>query len=64
MLKLPLYARLGIQHAWIVDPTQRFIQVYSNVNGLWSIIGGYCDEEDLRVEPFDAVPLELALLWI
>ena len=62
--KLPRYATNGVKHAWIIDPPQKSLEVYRNENGRWSIIATHAGEEVVRAEPFEAVPLELALLWI
>jgi Uma2 family endonuclease len=62
--KLPRYAASGVKHAWIIDPPQKSLEVYRNENERWSIIAVHAGEEAVRAEPFEAVPLELALLWI
>jgi Uma2 family endonuclease len=62
--KLPRYARNGVKHAWIIDPPAKSLEVYRSENGRWSIIAVHAGEEVVSVEPFEAVPLELALLWI
>ena len=61
--KLPLYAREGVQHAWLVDPLQRSLEVYRNESGRWTLISGHADQEKIRAEPFDAVEVDLGALW-
>ena len=61
--KLPVYARHGVQHVWILDPPARTLEVLRLEGGRWTISGSYADLETVRAEPFDAIDLELALLW-
>jgi Uma2 family endonuclease len=63
MLKLPSYARAGVAYAWLVDPLQRFIDAFRLVDGQWALLGTYGDEV-ARIEPFDAVEIPLATLWM
>jgi Uma2 family endonuclease len=62
--KLPLYAANDVRHAWLVDPIQRSLEVYRNQDRRWVLTATHADQEEVRVEPFEAVALELAALWI
>lgn len=62
--KLPLYAREEIPHAWIVDPIFRTIEVFRLVDGRWSLLGIYGGDDVVRLEPFDAIEIPLATLWM
>lgn len=62
--KLPLYAELGVAHAWLVDPLQRTLEIFRLVDGRWSIVGGYETSGEIRAEPFDAIGFELSDLWV
>ncbi|WP_437908020.1 Uma2 family endonuclease [Sorangium sp. So ce327] len=62
--KMPIYAREGVRHAWLVDPIQRTLEVY--VLGADRRFGPavvHRDAARVRVEPFDAVELDLSVLW-
>ncbi|HEU4617212.1 MAG TPA: Uma2 family endonuclease [Gammaproteobacteria bacterium] len=61
--KLGVYAREGVPHAWIVEPLARTIEVLRLENGRWSIIATSAGTGVVRLEPFDAVELDLTLLW-
>lgn len=63
MKKLPLYARQGVRHAWIVDPLERTLEVMRLEDGRWSILGSYTDDAVVRVEPFEVIELSLALVF-
>ncbi len=63
-LKLPIYATEGVRHVWLVNPIERSIEVF-RLDGegyrLATVVGG---ETNARIEPFDAVELELSALWL
>ncbi|HVY47067.1 MAG TPA: Uma2 family endonuclease [Minicystis sp.] len=61
--KLPIYARERVGHAWLVDPLDRTLEVLRLENGRWSILAVHRDDERVRAEPFDAIELELGILW-
>lgn len=62
-IKLPIYAREGVGHAWLVNPTLRTLEVLRLERGRWLNLGTYRDNDAVRAEPFDAIVLELASLW-
>ena len=61
--KLPMYARDGVSHAWLVDPLLHMLEVLRLVEGRWSIVSTHVDDEKVRAEPFDAIELDLSILW-
>jgi len=61
--KLPLYARAEVSHVWLVDPLQRTLEVLRRHGPQWLIVGTWADDERVRAEPFDAIELELGILW-
>jgi Uma2 family endonuclease len=61
--KLPIYARQGVSHAWLVDPILRTLEVLRLESGRWSILATYHDDARVRAEPFDAFELDLSILW-
>lgn len=63
MEKMPAYARHGVRHIWLLDPLARTLEAFALESGRWVLIGGHHGNARVRVEPFDAVELELAALW-
>jgi Uma2 family endonuclease len=61
--KLPLYARYGVAHAWLVDPLERTLEVFELREGFWVLLGTLQDEDPVAMPPFDAVTFSLAELW-
>ena len=64
MKKLPLYARQGVPHVWLADPRERTVVVYRLDGERYTLLGTWGNEdEDVRLEPFDAVPIPPSALW-
>jgi Uma2 family endonuclease len=61
--KLPIYARDGVQHAWLVDPSAKTLEVLRLVGPSWLLVATWTGDRSVRAEPFDAIELELGALW-
>ncbi|MSP25086.1 MAG: Uma2 family endonuclease [Myxococcales bacterium] len=61
--KLPIYARELVSHVWLVDPIQRTLEALRREGSRWLILAVYRGDEKVRAEPFDAIELELGILW-
>ena len=60
--KMPIYAREEARHLWLVDPIVRTLEAFRLEGARW-MLGAWRDDARVRVEPFDAIELELANLW-
>ncbi len=58
-----IYRREGVRHAWLIDPVEHTLEVYRLEAGRRVLLDTYDEDAVVRAEPFDAVELELALLW-
>ncbi|MDD2722940.1 MAG: Uma2 family endonuclease [Methylovulum sp.] len=63
VVKLPIYARYGVQHVWIVDPLAQTLEAFELQQGRWTLIATLKDDDPVAVPPFDAVVFSLADLW-
>ena len=63
-ITLPIYARFGVAHAWLLDPRARSLEAYAQEGGAWREIARHGGGERVRVPPFDAVEIDLADLWM
>jgi len=63
-LKLPLYAASGVGHVWLVDPAERFIEVYETRAGKPTRIITAGENERVSLPPFAELPIDLARLWL
>jgi Uma2 family endonuclease len=61
--KLPVYARQGVAHAWLLDPLRQTLEVLALGSGTWSPVRTLEGRGKVRAEPFDAIELELGGLW-
>jgi Uma2 family endonuclease len=62
--KMPVYAREGVRHAWLVDPIARTLEVFTlGQDGHWGPATVHRDAARVRAVPFDAIELDLSVLW-
>lgn len=61
--KMPVYAREGVPWIWIVDPDAETLEVFRLQTGSWVLASSHVGDEEVRAEPFAAVPLALGALW-
>lgn len=61
--KLPIYAHQGVRHVWLIDPATKTLEVLRLETGRYTILATHADEPAVRAEPFDAIELELPLLF-
>lgn len=62
-MKMTVYAREGVNYAWLVNPLERLLEAYELGNKLWVRIAVHVHSECVRVRPFEEVELNLASLW-
>lgn len=62
-VKMPMYFRQGVGHAWLVDADTRTLQVYRRVSDGWLLALAAGSDDLVHAEPFDAIELDLATLW-
>ena len=60
--KMPIYARVGVRYAWIIDPILQVLELRTLQKGQWQIrdIGG---EEPARIPPFEDIEIDLTRVW-
>lgn len=61
--KLPKYAQEGVRHAWLVDPIVRTLEVLRLEGQNYVIVASHADAARVRAEPFEAIELDLSVLW-
>ena len=62
-VKMPIYARFGVPHAWLVDPLAHTLEAYALEAGAWVEIGRFAGAAAVAVAPFAAVTINLEDLW-
>jgi Uma2 family endonuclease len=61
--KLAAYARNRVSHVWFVDALAQTLEVLRLDGDTYRIVLSAAGAERIRAEPFDAIELDLAILW-
>lgn len=61
--KLPIYAKAGIGHAWLLDPEAESFEVFRRAGEGWAVAGAWSADARLRAEPFESIEIDLGKLW-
>ena len=61
--KRPVYAREGIPHLWLVEPTDRTLEAFELQEGQWVLIASVEDDDPVSIRPFDAITFGPGDLW-
>ena len=61
--KMPHYARAGVRHLWLVDPTPKTLEIFRSDEEGWRLLGTFTGDAKVRAEPFDAIELDLSVFW-
>jgi Uma2 family endonuclease len=61
--KLPIYVREKVEHVWLVDPLARTLEVLERSGTKWTLLDVHHDDVRVRIRPFDAIEIDLAVLW-
>jgi Uma2 family endonuclease len=61
--KMHHYLRAGVRHVWLLDPATKTLEVYRLDGETWRLALGAAGDTKVRAEPFDAVELDMAVIW-
>ncbi|MFL5352835.1 Uma2 family endonuclease [Archangium sp.] len=61
--KMRIYAREGVRYVWQMDPLASSLDIFRLEGKNWLLVDSFVGDESVRAEPFDAIELELALVW-
>jgi Uma2 family endonuclease len=61
--KMDLYRTAGVRHVWLVGWIARTLEVYRAEASGWLRVATFTGDSRVRAEPFDAIELDLSLLW-
>ena len=62
--KRRICAEEAVSHLWLVDPDLETLEVFRREGSFWVFVLSAGGDEVVRAEPFDAVEIALASLWI
>ena len=60
---LARYLSGKVKHVWLIDPVVRSLEVFRLEDDRWTLAAAHGEHDKVRAEPFDAIELDLALLW-
>jgi Uma2 family endonuclease len=63
VLSLDVYARERVPWVWFVDPEAKLLEVFEWVGGTYQRRAAHTASAVVRVPPFEAIELELGVLW-
>ena len=63
VLKVPLYARHGVKHLWIVDALAQTLEVFRLEHAHWVLLSVHAGAEVIRAEPFEQIEIRLGRWW-
>jgi Uma2 family endonuclease len=61
--KLPIYARQGVSHAWLLDPLAQTLEVLERQGQQWLLLSTHRDQVMICAAPFEALEWDLGTLW-
>ena len=61
--KMRIYARGGVEFAWLIDPKLRSVETFRREADGWTTAGEYQENERMRAAPFEVVEIDLSILW-
>jgi Uma2 family endonuclease len=61
--KMPIYAAVGVKHAWLLKPNARTLEVMRLEQGQWRLLATHAGDAIVRAEPFEAAEIDLLPLW-
>jgi Uma2 family endonuclease len=61
--KRQIYAREGVGHLWLLDPVEKYLEVFSLTAGLWLLMITVGDGEEVSAPPFEAISFPLSNLF-
>jgi Uma2 family endonuclease len=61
--KLAVYARERTSHVWLIEPVSQTLEVLRLDGETYRIVQVATGEVTVRAEPFDAIELDLRILW-
>ena len=61
--KMPVYARNGVRHVWLLDPSAKTLEIFTLDGQTFRLNATYANDDLVRIAPFEAIELELGALW-
>ena len=63
MKKMRIYQESGVEHYWLVDPSEKTFECFSLHDGLYARIAGGMEDEVVEHPELEGLKIELGRLW-
>jgi Uma2 family endonuclease len=63
IVKMPIYAKLGVAYLWLIDPILQTLEAYELHDQHWVLNGSYADAQPITIAPFTEHTFSLSDLW-
>lgn len=63
VVKMPVYAALGVINLWLIDPLLQTLEAYELHNQHWLLMASYADDQQVSLAPFAEHNFSLSDLW-
>ena len=63
IVKMPLYADLGVAYFWLIDPDLQTLESYELQNDHWVLTGSFAEQSPIAAAPFAEHTFSLTELW-
>lgn len=61
--KVPIYAREGVTHVWLIDPLAQTLEALQLDGTAYRIVGAWSGTAGINCEPFESLKIALVDLW-
>ena len=62
-IKMPLYARYGVPHVWLIDPKTHTLETYELRGAAYALAGTFGPDSSPAAAPFEAAAFRVGDLW-
>lgn len=62
--KLTVYRTQGVAHVWLIDPVAQTLEIFELADSRYTLRDVFTAGARCRAVPFEAIELDLALLWL
>jgi len=63
-VKMPLYARYGVPHAWLINPGKQILEIYRLDDDTWMKNNFFSGTDQVIAPPFEAIRIDLGRFWL
>ncbi len=63
IVKMPIYADLGVKFIWLIDPNLQTLEAYQRQETHWLLIASYAEQQTVSIAPFAEHSFSLSTLW-